>query len=468
MEAAIAKPDATAKHLAAAYGTLGQLYHAYSILDEAQMCYRNASRLEPGNSGWFHLMADASRRQGKLDDAVGQYEAAWALQPNDFAALVNLGEIYLELNHEDEAEAAYRSALSLYPGSPSVMAGLGQLALRRQQYEDAVAYFKAALVSVPDANRLHYSLAMAYRGLGRIDDAQRHLEQRGTVGIRPPDPLVNRLQQLTEGERVHLIRGRLAFASGRYEEAKAEFEASVEADPGSARALINLGTTLAELGESEEAIERFREALVIEPGNITAHFNLASLLIANGNHAAAIPHLVAVTSQAPYDGDAHLLLARSQVAVGNDLDSLPHFRQAAVVQPASEAAVVGGAAALVRLERFHQAKSVLDSGLERLPASGQIAFAAARLLAACPVAELRDGERALDLAQLVFEAEPSPRHAQVVAQALAELGRCEEAAQWQEQLVVAALEDGATDAAESLQTDLEWYRTEVPCRPPTR
>ena len=177
------------------------------------------------------------------------YEAAWSLQPYDFAALVRFGEVSLDLDRLDDAEAAYRRALTLNPGSPSVMAGLGQLALSRQEYGDAVMYFEAALRAAPEANRLHYSLAMAYRGLGDMEAAKRHLELRGTVGVRPPDPVVDQLLLLKEGERVHLVRGRLAFASGRYQEAADEFGAAVAADPRSARALVNLGTALAQLGD---------------------------------------------------------------------------------------------------------------------------------------------------------------------------------------------------------------------------
>jgi tetratricopeptide (TPR) repeat protein len=346
------------------------------------------------------------------------------------------------------------------------MAGLGQLALKDREYGDAVIYFKAALEAAPEANRLHYSLAMAYRGLGDRDAARRHLEQRGTVGLRPPDPVVDQLDLLTEGERVHLVRGRLAFASGRYQEAAEEFAAAVAADPRSARALVNLGTALAQLGEIESAIERYAYALTIDPNQMTAHFNLGSSLVELGRAPEAIPHLKAVLQSTPYDAEAQLLMARAQVATGDDWASLEYFKQAAELDPTSIDAVTGGAAALVRLRQFARAESVLDAGHRRIPESGEIAFALARLLAACPDAELRDGERALELAQAIFAARPDPRHAQLVAQALAELGRCDEAADWQQRVVDAAIEDGAEEFVEALRADLEVYLQGPPCRAP--
>jgi tetratricopeptide (TPR) repeat protein len=466
MVAAIADPTAGVDRLAAAYGTLGQLYHAYELLEAAESCYINANLLAPQNFRWIHLLADVARLEGDLEDAAARYEAAWSLQPYDFAALVRLGETYAELGRAEDAENAFKSALALSPGSPSAMAGLGHLALERRDFGDAVMYFQAALRSAPDANRLHYSLAMAYRGLGDMEAARRHLEQRGTVGVRPLDPVVDQLQVLTEGERVHLVRGRLAYASGRYQEAADEFAAAVAADPRSARSLVNLGTALGQLGDLDAAIEKYQEALAIEPDQTTAHFNLGSTLVKRQRATEAIPHLKVVLKATPYDAEAHLLLARALVASGDDWASLEHFRQAAELDPANVDAVTGGAAALVRLRQFVRAKSVLDAGHKRIPDSGEIAFALARLLAACPDAQVRDGELALELAQAIYTARPNPRHAQLVAQALAELDQCGDAAMWQQKVVDAAIEDGATEFLEALNADLDRYRGDSPCRMP--
>jgi hypothetical protein len=37
--------------LAAAFGALGEIYHAYGLLDPARACYRNAARLAPDDAG---------------------------------------------------------------------------------------------------------------------------------------------------------------------------------------------------------------------------------------------------------------------------------------------------------------------------------------------------------------------------------------------------------------------------------
>ncbi|MCP4378707.1 MAG: tetratricopeptide repeat protein [bacterium] len=467
MEAVIAEPDANPQRLATAYGVLGQLYHAYEFFDEANACYTNATILEPDNFVWYHFLGDVLRNQSKLEEAASTFGTAWALEPNDFSALVNIGEVYLDLGRERDAQTVFGRALSLNSSSPSVMAAMGQLALRRREYERAVVYFTSALAMVPEANRLHYGLAMAYRGLGRLQEARHHLEMRGTVGLRPPDPLLDGLDQLREGERVHLLRGRLAFGSKRYEEARDEFQKAVDADPKSARALVNLGTVLARLGDVEAATGRYLEALKIDPESTTAHFNLASLYASRDAYAAAQSHVRSAVEAAPQDSEAQLLLARTYAALGDYEASLAPFEQAALIDPSSAEAVVDGAAALVRLEHYYRAKRVLEAGLDRMPDNGVISFALARLLAAAPGADVRDGERALDLAKRVFAAENSPRHIQLVAQALAEAGKCDEAAQWQQKLIDLAIKDSVREEGIAVfRKDLELYSNRKPCRPP--
>lgn len=110
----------------------------------------------------------------------------------------------------------------------------------------------------------------------------------------------------------------------------------------------------------------------------------------------------------------------------------------------------------------------VKAGLRRIPSSSRIAYALARLLAASPDGAVRDGARALDLAMRLHVADPSPRHAQVVAQAMAELSRCEQAAQWQQKVVDQAASEGAKDVLSTLRADVDMYRKGRPCRPPLR
>ena len=81
---------------------------------------------------------------------------------------------------------------------------------------------------------------------------------------------------------------------------------------------------------------------------------------------------------------------------------------------------------------------------------------------------MRHGEQALDLAQAIIAVKPTARHAQLVPQAFAELDRCDEAAARQQQVVDAAIADGADEALGAVKADLERYLAGSPCWAPVR
>ena len=79
--------------------------------------------------------------------------------------------------------------------------------------------------------------------MGNRDKAEAHLVQQGTVGLRVADPLVERLVEIVQGTRVHMIRGKLALEAKRYVEAAGEFRRAIEADPESVSAYVELELT---------------------------------------------------------------------------------------------------------------------------------------------------------------------------------------------------------------------------------
>ena len=314
--ASTAKSQASDTALSEAYGKLGQIYHAYSLISSAHDCYLNASLLAPKEFRWTYLVAKLDQQEGRFEDAIRRYRIARTLRPDYVAVPVNLGNIFLELNRLEEARASFKEALGIDKNNPAAHYGLGQVALSSRSYSEAIQHFEQTLTEVPNANRVHYSLAMAYRGLGDIEKVKAHLAQQGSVGVRVSDPLVDDLQDLIEGERVHLARGKLAFEARRFADAAAEFRKAVAANPGNVAARINLGATLSQLGDAQGAAEQFEEAIRIEPGRVNAHYNLAILLAGQNQHEKAIAHLQSALAVDPNDTSVQFLLVSELVKVG--------------------------------------------------------------------------------------------------------------------------------------------------------
>ena len=465
LSATVKNPATSESKLAEAYGTMGEIYQAYALVGPAQECYLNASRLAPKDFRWIYLLGKLDQQEGRVDDAVRRYLIARALRPEYVAVPLNLGNIYLQTNRLEEAREKFKAALEIEPNNPAADYGLGQTALSARSYAEAVAYFEKALAQAPGANRIHYSLAMAYRGLGNDEQAKTHLAQQGPVGVRAADPVFDSLQDLIKGERVHLIRGKLALESKRFQEAAAEFRKAVAAKPDSLPAHLNLGAALTQLNELKSAAEEFEASLRIDPTNVIAHYNLAVLLANENKHEQAIAHLRSVFEVDPNDVGARFLLAQ-ELMKSNQLDkALSEFSRVVQANPDNEEALLEQVKLLVRKKEYAAALAGLEKAHAQFPRKGQTIVMLAYLLASAPQTDLRNGARALELAQLVYKSTGAIEHGVLVAMALGELGRCSEAADWQRKLIAAAEQQHQTDLLTKLRAGLKQYEAGPPCRP---
>lgn len=451
--------------LSEAYGLMGQVYHAYSLTAPAKECYLNAHHLAPKDFRWTYLLGNITQQEGRAEEALSYYILARGLRPDYLAAPVNLGNLYLQQNRLEEARSSFKEALALNSNCTAARYGLGQIALSNRNYAEAVDYLEQALADAPEANRIHYVLAMGYRGLGNIQKAQAHLQQQGPVGIRVADPLVDGLQELIRGERLHLVRGRMAFDALRFSEAADEFRKAVAANPTSVPARVNLGSALAQIGDVKGAIEEYQQAIRVSPSNATAHYNLGLLLAGQNQHDRAILHLQAVLGPNPKDSDARFLLAQELLKSARPEEASAEFSRLAESDPGNEEALLEHVKLLFRKKQYKQAIERLEIGYALFPQKGRTAALLAYLLVSSPQYDLRDGKRGLALARIVYESTGLVNHGALVAMALAELGQCSEAARWQRQMIVTAEQVRNTDIVGKLKADLKRYEGSQPCRP---
>lgn len=465
LAAAVKGAGTRADKLGEAYGVMGQIYQAYSLNSPAKECYMNAARLAPKDFRWLYLLGKLHEREGNAQEAIDYYNAARQVRPDYLALFVNLGNIYLQLNRLEEAEAHFKRALEINEASAAAHYGLGQAALSKRSYADAVKHLEKALKLAPEANRLHYALAMAYRGLNDKEKAQSHLALSGTVGVRASDPLLDELQDLVKGARLHLIRGRTALEARRFSEAADEFRKAISAQPDSIPAHFNLGAALTQTGDLRGAIEQFEETLRLDANHANAHYNLGLLFAQAKQHEKAITHLRAALSAQPDDNNARFLLAQELTSTRRLDEAEAELSRVVQSDPDNEDALLAHVKILLVKKQYGQALKALEKGHTQFPRKGQTAALLAYLLAASPQLDLRDGLRALGLAQVVYRATGTVNHGALVAMALAELGRCDEAAALTRQLTAKATGEGKTDLIEKLKAELKRYENARPCRP---
>lgn len=414
-----------------AYGELGRQYFAFGFRDAALACFETAVELAPEDFSWHYYLGTLRQERGELDRAAEALGRALELAPHDLPARLHLGRVELDRGRQTAAQQIFEQILAEDPAVADAHYHLGLIALGDQRTADAIASLSDALRLDPEASAAHHSLGTAYRRAGDLEKARHHLEQGGPKRPRGEDPLLDELASLVTGARVHLQQGGKARQEGNLELAVAHYRKAAEIDPDDVAAAYNLGATLGMLDRHAEALSHLDRAITLNPRMRDAHFDRASALTRLGRHEAAAEALQTTLEIDPTDRLARYRLALLRDALGD-------YAQAEVELSALVAADPGDFEAGLRL---------------------------ARLLATCPEPAVRDGERALRLAQGLFEVERSLEHAVAVAMAFAELGRFEQAAEWQASLVRQA-EAAELDAARlsQLRSHLELYRRGQPVR----
>jgi tetratricopeptide (TPR) repeat protein len=457
----------------AAYGELGKLLMAGKYPDVAERCFRNAQMLAPNDFRWPYYLGHLFISKGELTGATEHFEQVLRLRPTDVATLVWLGHVYIELGQPEAAEPVLARARALGPDTPSVLYQLGRASLAKQDYGTAVQHLEAALRLNPAAAVIHYPLAMAYRGLGDIKRAQSNLDRtKDRAGSGSPvtisDPLMAEVSTVLRSPEVHGELGQHASAGGDWPEAAKQFRKAIELLPDDGNMRLNLALTLNRMGDARAALAELEAAVRVDPRLARAHFMMGSLLERSGRDQEAIDRYTAAVAYDPTFRDAQLSLADALRRIGRLDASLSAYERVLELVPASEEAHFGVAMALARLMRHAEARERLRLAISLHPDQPAFPQALARLLAASPDSDVRNGRQALDLVRALAKEHRTTSVAETMAMALAEVGRFAEAIEWQRLAMSVAAEAGHPDAASRMAANLAVYLRHEPCRTPWR
>ncbi|MCG8459566.1 MAG: tetratricopeptide repeat protein [Holophagales bacterium] len=513
------KPGVAPTALADALGDLGRLYHAYRFERAAVGAYARAEALDPEDPAWPYLRAAIHQRDRQLEWAEGALRRALELEPDDVPSRLRLAQVLRLSGRGVEAESLLRELLAL-PALASLAGAravalyeLGRLAAADGRLTAAADLLGEALGAAPAASAVRQHLGLVYRRLGDLDLAREQLARAGPVEPTFEDPWAVGL--LPSGATARLLMGNRAFRRGDFDAALAHHRAAHTADPANPAVLRALALTLERKGEERQALELYREAHRRAPEDPLLAYDLARAVLAASDRAAGEERRAGLTALrravelAPAYQEARLLLGAQEAESGRLEAAAAQFLAVLELSPGHPQARQGlaltalhradqhlatgdRAAAVGRLERaveldpelidarsglavlllaegrhgesathFEAAAElveVADAG-RAAPEALTWLLEAARIRAASPVAEVRDGRRALELAQRVFEAAPSPDSAEVMAMAFAATGAFEKAIAWQARLLGQAGAAGApAPYLARLERNLERYR----------
>jgi protein O-mannosyl-transferase len=215
-----------------------------------------------------------------------------------------------------------------------------------------------------------------------------------------------------------------------WDEAERQFFAALRLNPRYEAALNNCGFVLAHRGAVDESISYYRRALEIWPEYPDANVNLGNALFAQGKLDEAIGHYRTALRTRPGLLEPHNNLAFALLAQGRPGEAIPELEEALRLDPSSTTALAG----------------------------------LARTLAVSADASIRNGARAVELAERAarLSRRSDPLVLDVLAAAYAEAGRFADAVAAAEAAITLSHESGRDELADAIEQRLRLYRAGAP------
>ena len=169
----------------------------------------------------------------------------------------------------------------------------------------------------------------------------------------------------------HVNLGFTLTEQGQDAEGIRHLEEALRLVPESPKAHLNLGNALARQGKLEAAIQHYNEALRIVPDYARAHTNLGIALAKQGRYDAAIEHHTEALRIAPEFAGAHTNLANVLARQGKFEAAEQHYTEALRLNPGDAKAHANFGAALANQKRFDEALHHFSEALRLEPNSAR-------------------------------------------------------------------------------------------------
>jgi len=156
---------------ASAYLLLARMLIRWQNSPAAQQMAQKAISLNARIPEAHLVLGQVALGQGKLDEALSEFEREIAINPLYGPVYDRLGDTYLQKNQLAKAQDALNQALILEPDATGPYILLGQVLLKQDNPATAVTYLKRAVEMDPRNEYSHFFLGEAYRDVGKKQDA---------------------------------------------------------------------------------------------------------------------------------------------------------------------------------------------------------------------------------------------------------------------------------------------------------
>ena len=225
----------------------GKRYSAESKYKEAAIQFQNALKIDKNYPDAHYELAQAYVHLGQFSAAYGELARTVALQPTNYKARIDLGNLLLAGGKIDDAQAQANAVMAAQPNNPDVHAMLGAIAVKRGQKDQALNELHRALELDPNRAAFHEDLALLQAGdptkTSSVED-----ELKKAVALDP------------KSVNAKLLLAAFYAKSSRWQEAEKTSWDAVATDPKSLSARESLTRIILKQGDQPRAEQVLRQA----------------------------------------------------------------------------------------------------------------------------------------------------------------------------------------------------------------
>jgi Tfp pilus assembly protein PilF len=231
---------------------------------DSETLFRHTAEVTKNNYIAYNNVGAALLDQGQTEEAMGQFQEAIRINPEDAEAHYNLGVALFKKNKTNAATGEFREAIRIKPDYAEAHNNLGTTLLNQGKTDNAASQFQEATRLKPDYALAHYNLGVALFNQGQTGEAASQFQE--AVRLKP------------DYVEAHINLGTTLLNQGQTNGAISQFQEAVRLKPDDAEAHYNLGVAMLNQGQTDRAISQFQEAIRLEPDAAYAQSNLAKAL----------------------------------------------------------------------------------------------------------------------------------------------------------------------------------------------
>ena len=296
----------------------GKRYSAAGKYREAAIQYSNALKIDKNFVDAHYELSQAYLHMNAYSAAYGELMRTVNLQPANYKARIDLGNLLLAGGKIDDAQAQANAILAAQPNNPDGHAMLSGIAIRRGQKDQALIELHRALEIEPNRASFHESLAL----------------------LEASDPT------------------QIAAVEG-------ELKKAVSLDPKAVNAKLLLTAFYLKSSRWQEAEQAARDAIATDPKSLAARSSLAQVFLRQGNQAK-VEEVLRQTSQDLSDNAQGVLALADYYIASKQIDKArSELASLAAKYPKNLAVQKGYVRILLQMKDYGTAQTVIAGMMKK-------------------------------------------------------------------------------------------------------